>query len=120
MTVNLVFTEISVSYGAILTLNGRESDDREIWAKISISKTRFDAWSVFATDFSIVVKSQIFFSILDREKDLTDRSLSSFSGLLRVKRAMQQLCLGGLSPVRGFPIGDEFFKETGRVDIFFV
>ena len=44
-----------------LTLSGRESDDKKIWAKILISKTRFDAWPVFASDFSVVVKSEIVF-----------------------------------------------------------
>ena len=70
----------------ILTLSGRESDDKKIWAKILISKTRFDAWPVFASDFSVVVKSEVvFFSILVCERDLTDRSLSSLSRPLRVK-----------------------------------
>ena len=46
------FAEISCGPSTTLTLSGREPVYTPIWSKISISKTRFDAWPVFATDFA--------------------------------------------------------------------
>ena len=44
--------DILVEVRTMLTLSGREPVYKEIWSKISISKTQFDGWPVFATDFA--------------------------------------------------------------------
>lgn len=52
----------------ITLLKCRESEDKDIWAKISIAKSRFDVWPIFANFrefsrqiFSLVVKDEVVF-----------------------------------------------------------
>ena len=72
------FSEISDSQAAILTLSGRKSDDKKIWAKILISKTRFDAWPVFASDFSVVKSEIVFFDFSLRTRSCRSVTVITF------------------------------------------
>ena len=72
-----------------LILKCWESEDKDVWSKISIAKTRFDVWPIFANFrdrfFSLAVKSEIVFLETARLLDTADGALSPLSRHLRVK-----------------------------------